>query len=89
MPGRLPDMCMRRPIYLTVLDGSALQQGGKWKLCEQVEERTLLPTQQFVTRKTQITPKPSCLPGLGRECGAKGAGNQAQMGGLLLIADSS
>lgn len=69
MPGSLPDMCMRTPIYLTVLDSSALQQGGKWKLCEQVEE-------DFINHSTVCDPENpnypktllSAWPGTGLWC---------------------
>lgn len=49
---------LRVPICLTVLDSSALGGGRLWKLCVNRYRRTLLTTQQFVTRKTQITPNP-------------------------------
>ncbi|CAB1418602.1 unnamed protein product [Pleuronectes platessa] len=37
-------MCMRTPIHLTELDSSALQRGGKWKLCEQGIKARILET---------------------------------------------
>ncbi|MEQ2170954.1 hypothetical protein GOODEAATRI_005713 [Goodea atripinnis] len=64
------------------------EEGG-FRNCENRYEGALLTTQQFVTRKTQITPKLSRLHNMGLGHGAQGVANRPHMGGLLLIADSS
>lgn len=81
---------MRVPICLAVLDSSALQRG--WEVmetvCEQVQE-DFINHSAVCDPENPNYPKPSLLHGLRHGCGAKGAPNRSQMGGLLLIADSS
>lgn len=89
MPDRLPDVYESTYLSYGARQLGSLAGEGNCENCVNRQRKTLLTTQQFVTRKTQITPKPSRLHGLGHDRGAKGAPNRPQMGDLLLIADSS